>query len=429
MENDQKTSLSHSSVNMNEEILANLANTAKLERLFRQNKAQFSDAFNELYPEIKGNPIAEAWHERLNYKADEIDWGKKPELAFIAIAILLAGFIAKIPDIFSLDKELFFSRNIGFIVFPLLAIYFGWSQKLSIKKGVIPALAFLLSVMYVNILPNNFESSSIVLAYIHLPVFLWTVVGYLYIGTEVNQFQRRINFLRFNGDLVVMGSVIALAGILFTAITINLFNLLEIEIEPFFQSYILPWGLPAVPIVAVYLVQNNPQLVSRISPVIARIFAPLVLVMLVIFLVAMLYTEKDPYNDRDFLILFNVLLIGVMALILFSVSEATRNAWNRLNLILLFSLSILTILINGIALSAIAFRLFEFGLTPNRLAVLGANLLILVNLLLVSHSLLMNLRGKMGVEQVENRMALFLPVYAAWTALVTLTFPLLFQFS
>jgi hypothetical protein len=45
-------------------------------------------------------------------------------------------------------------------------------------------------------------------------------------------------------------------------------------------------GLAAVPLVATFLTQTNPQLVSKVSPVIARIFSPIVLVMLVIYLFA-----------------------------------------------------------------------------------------------------------------------------------------------
>src|SRR5690606_40035712 len=44
--------------------------------------------------------------------------------------------------------------------------------------------------------------------------------------------------------------------------------------------YIGIFGLAAAPLLATYLVQVNPQLVGRVSPVIARIFTPFVLIML-----------------------------------------------------------------------------------------------------------------------------------------------------
>ncbi|MDO9136757.1 MAG: hypothetical protein Q7U21_02960, partial [Lutibacter sp.] len=68
-------------------------------------------------------------------------------------------------------------------------------------------------------------------------------------------------------------------------------------------------------------------------------------------------------------------------------------------------------------------------ITPNRIAVLGANLLIFINLILVDHKLFLSLRGKSEVQKVENIIALFIPIYGIWTALVTFLFPLLFNFK
>jgi len=297
------------------------------------------------------------------------------------------------------------------------------------RKLLFPLIAMLLSVFYINFLPDNDKSDSIILACIHLPIFLWTVVGYTFVGGNLYDTQKKIDFLRYNGDFVVMTAVMVLSGILFTGITIGLFELIGLKIEDFFAQHIAVWGAPAIPILATYLVQNNPQLVNKISPVIARIFTPIVFVTLLIFLIAIIYTGKNLYNDRNFLLIFNALLIGVMAIILFSVTAATKNATEKLNLLFLFGLSALTIILNGLALSAIAFRLVEFGITPNRIAVLGANLLIFINLILVAHKLFLILRGKSEVQKVENVIALFIPIYGIWTALVTFLFPLLFNFK
>jgi hypothetical protein len=168
--------------------------------------------------------------------------------------------------------------------------------------------------------------------------------------------------------------------------------------------------------------------VNRISPLIARIFTPLVLAMLIIFLATMIFTGKNPYQDREFLLIFNALLIGVMALIIFSVSEASRGGYSRIRLVLLLALSVFTIIVNGIALSAISFRLLEYGLTPNRLAVLAGNLLIMTHLLMVTRKLWLVVRKQDAIEGVEKAIAGFLPVYALWTIVVVFGFPLFFGF-
>src|SRR5690606_20382234 len=188
------------------------------------------------------------------------------------------------------------------------------------------------------------------------------------------------------------------------------------------------FGLPAAPILGTYLIQNNPQLIGKITPTIAKIFSPLVLVMLVAYLAAIVYSDKDPYNDREFLLFFNALLVGVMAIIFYSVAEISSTK-SRLEIWVLFLLSLLTIVVNAIALSAILFRITEWGVTPNRTAVLGGNLLILIHLLMVSLHLYKVLFRQEDLPAVSKSIAAYLPVYLVWAIVVTFLFPFLFGFS
>jgi len=413
---------------MIEQIKSNLNNPTQLEKLYRTNKAAFKKEFNKFYPELKENLTAQIWNERLNFEGDEISWGTKNELLFVIIASLLAGFIAKLPQFFGFPEEFFYQRNFSFVVFPLLAAYFAWKHDVPVKRITFTTIAVFVSVLFINFLPDNFTSDTLILACIHLPLFLWAVLGFTYLGVDVKNDERRLDFLRYNGDLVVMTAIILLAGALFTALTINLFRLIDIQIEEFYFKNIGVWGLAASPIVATYLVQTNPQLVNKVSPVIAKIFTPLVLITLVFYLVAVIYTGKDPYNDREFLLIFNMLLIGVMAIIFFSVAESSKSNVGKLNILMLFALSVVTVIVNGIALSAIVFRISEWGITPNRLAVLGSNILILSNLVLITFRLYKTLKDNSEIENVGNSIAYFLPFYSLWTMIVTFVFPVLFNF-
>ncbi len=214
-----------------------------------------------------------------------------------------------------------------------------------------------------------------------------------------------------------------------TGITLGLFSLIDLEIEEFYFRNIAIWGAAASPIAGTWLVQNNPHLVGKVSPVIARVFTPLVLATLVIYLAAVIYTGKDPYNDREFLLVFNLLLAGVMAIIFFAVAETSQNASGRAGKILLLALSAVTIIINGIALSAIVFRLSAWGITPNRLAVMGSNILILINLLMVTYRLYRSIGQPGETELVMRSITGFLPVYGIWFMMVTFGFPALFLFQ
>ena len=350
----------------------------------------------------------------------------KKDLIFIAIAVFIAGWIVKIPRLIHMEDDLFIARNISFIVFPLLICYFTWKKHISYKTLIVPAIIIGLSAVFINLLPANEKSDTLILSTMHLPILIWSLVGFSFTGNNLKNVVERVGFLRFNGDLVVMGAVMALSAALFTAITIGLYQLIDIDIREFYVDYVVTWGLPAIPIIATVLVINNPTLVGRVSPIIAKIFTPFVFISLAIFLGAIFATKKDPFNDREFLVVFNALLVGVMAIILFSISEASKGRNNKIQLLFLAGLSILTIIDNGIALSAIIFRIVEFGITPNRLAVLGSNLLMFIHLITIAYQLLNILNKKAEIIAVENTIAKYLPLYTIWAAVVVFVFPIVF---
>lgn len=413
---------------MRTEIVNNLDHPGQLEKLYREDKTTFKKEFNLIYPDISEKAVAQVWNERLRFENEEVSAGSGKELIFVLALCILAALIAKVPEIFPIEPEFFYTRSLSFIILPLLTAYFAWKQQIQTKMAIAVSTGILASALYINLLPINSNSDTLLLACIHLPIFLWAVLGFTFVGDKLSNHQRRLDFLRFNGDLVVMTTIILIAGGLLTAITLGLFQLIDLQIEEFYFQYIVISGLAASPIAGTYLVQTNPHLVNKVSPVIARAFTPLVLVTLVTYLIAVIYTGKDPYNDREFLIIFNLLLVGVMAIILFSIAETGKNT-GRTGTLLLSGLSIVTIIINGIALSAILFRITEWGITPNRLAVLGANLLMLINLLLITYRFIRTIKNELEKEKIEKCITSFLPIYVAWTMLVIFAFPLLFNFK
>jgi len=413
---------------MENEIRININNPKQLEKLYRDHKGAFTIAFNNIYQELTNEPTAQAWNERLNFKDEQITWGNKNEIIFIVVAAFVGGLIAKMPSFLGIDYDVYMSKNIGFVVFPILTAYFIWKQQLSMSKLVLPLILFIASAIFMNSFPYNEKSATFILSTIHLPIFLWSILGYAFIGGDLNNNQKKIAFLKFNGNFIVMTGLIFISGMFFTGITLALFELLKMDIQTFYFEQIAVWALAAMPMLSTYLIQNNPDLVNKISPTIAKIFTPIVFITLLVFLIALFYNGKNIYNDRNFLLVFNAVLIGVMAIILFSLTEATNNTRSKFNLIILFGLGLLTIIANAIALSAISFRLSEFGISPNRLAVLGANLLIFIHLLFVSYGLFKNLKGKASIQDVEGNIALFIPAYAAWAAIITFIMPFIFKF-
>lgn len=351
------------------------------------------------------------------------------ELFLISCGIIIATFIAKIPQFFGLTEDEYYAKNLSFIIVPTLMAYFIWKKEIDIKKAAIALVVIILSWVYMNLLPSVESNDSLILACMHMPILAWTILGFIYIKGEVKNSKSKIQYLIYNSNLAVMSAMLVISGFIFSALTIGMFNLIEVKIETFYFNYVVITGLSAIPLIASYLVENNAGLVNKITPLIAKIFTPLVLIMLTIFTITLFATGKSIYSNRDFLLIFNLVLIGVMALILFSVIEANKLKDSRVNTILLLLLSTVTIIVNGIALSAILFRLSEFGVSANRLAVLGANLIIFTNLILVFFKLIKTTKKKEAIEEVANTIVAYLPVYGGWAFIVAFLFPLLFQYK
>ena len=105
--------------------------------------------------------------------------------------------------------------------------------------------------------------------------------------------------------------------------------------------------------------------------------------------------------------------------------EAKPNLFDGVSAALVF----LALIVDGIALAAIAGRISEFGPSPNRVAALGVNLILLANLAGSGWFLAGFLRGRAAFPALRRWQAAFLPIYAAWAAFVVAAFPFLFSFA
>jgi hypothetical protein len=416
---------------MTEKIKEFINDPENLERLYHEDKKSFESGFEKIYPEIANTEMAKFWKSRLDFdkSTDKTKIGFGTDI-FIMIAVcMFAGFLIKIPDLFNINIKSFFfyEKDAAIIVFLALSIYaFAINRDFSKRNLLITLLVFIVSIIYINLLPNNRSSASVNLVYIHMPLLIWCLYGLVYTDFDFKDQTKRIEYIRHNGDMAIMGALMLIAGGILMMITIGLFQAIGIHVENFYMNYILLIGLVSAPVLTSYVLRNYTTLTDRIAHIIATIFSPLVLITLVIYLIAIPISGKDPYNDRNFLVIFNIMLLGVMALIVFSVSETSRNMKQKFNELVLFILSIVTLLINLIALSAIFYRLGEFGLTPNRLAILVSNILIFVNLILITIDLFKVNFKKAELEKVELTISKYLPVYIVWVLIVIFIFPGIF---
>jgi hypothetical protein len=347
----------------------------------------------------------------------------------ITVICLIAVAIVFIPQYVGFDPyaSMFYAKNAGMIAFAALIAYNLTVSKKTDKKWLILIIGFfVISILFTSLLPADSKDQTVVLACIHLPLMFWCVYGMTYAGFDIRNNSKRVSFIRHNGDMAILGALIVLSGMLLAGLSIGLFSSIEIEIEKFITDYVAICAVVTAPAITEFILHHYPRLTEKIAPIIATLFSPVVLITLVIYLIAVIFSGKDPYTDRDFLILFNLMLLVVMALIVFSVSEASQGRRRKFSEVVLLSLSAVTLVVDVVALSAIFFRLSEYGITPNRVAVLGSNLLILGNLILITIDLFRVTFRNASFERVNMTTAKYLPVYMVWTIFVVFGFPLIF---
>lgn len=416
---------------MKEKIREFIHQPEQLEQLYRDDRKEFEKGFEEAFPDLEETGFARFWKVRLAYdkKPGLIRKIHPADIFVLAGACIFAFILIRMPDIFTLGliEDIFYARYTGIIVFSGLAAYMIRANRMfQTRKLLLVVGLIMIPVFYVTLLPATVELDSVNLVYFHLPLMMWFAYGVVFTNFEVSDKSRRMDFLRYNGDLAIFMAVLVISGGILTAVTIGLFDAIGIRIEEFYMENVALAGAVSLPVVATFIIKNYPSLTNKIAPVIASVFSPLVLVTAVIYLIALAFSGKSLYNDREFLLLFNVMLIGVMAVILFSVSGISVSSRHRLTTVILLALSSVTVIIDWIALSAIFYRLGNYGITPNRLAVLGSNVLILGNLLWIVWTLAKVNFRRAPVTLVEQSIAGYLPVYLAWILFVVFGFPLLF---
>src|SRR5690606_5833167 len=98
------------------------------------------------------------------------------------------------------------------------------------------ALAFAAAALFANAFPFGTGSDTQVLTVLHLPIALWLVVGVAYVGGRWFTGGRRMDFVRFSGELFIYYVLIALGGGVLTAFTLMMFEAIGVDAEWFAQG-------------------------------------------------------------------------------------------------------------------------------------------------------------------------------------------------
>lgn len=438
---------------METKIVEAMNSPKELEMLYRENPDEFFQAFPSVFASHPESAIFQVWQERLSYKAEGEKrqavsaWSFK-NILILVLLIAIAGTIFKLPDYFkSIDDSWFYSRNLALVFIVPLIAYF--AQRTKSPKFII--LVFLItagSLIYLNLLPSRGEDwheqyefskkygafdDALTNAELHVPLFLWLLAGVAFAGKEWKKTSARMGFLRYNGELIIYTTILIIGGAILILITLALLDFIEksYELSEWYQEYVVMYGVVSTPIIATFLLDKIIDKRLNIAPTIAKIFTPLFLITTFAYLIIMVVYQKNPFGDREYLMALNILLIIVLGLLIFTVAERNTTSPPSTNDYLNIGLVFTIIILDAIALSATLFRSTSdiYGLTPNRIAILGINLLVFIHLSgILTHYVRFALKGK-PFEKLENWIAGYLPYYAIWAILVSVLLPIFFWYK
>lgn len=432
----------------------------QLERLFheaskRGESSAFKQAIDDFYVESPQNLLFAAWFHRLQYAAVRakslaiewswvvplavlnglIFWWLSDEQQFMVHVKAASGSLIRdfIPAIFLLVAPI-----ATLFVLTYLVVVSRRESKLAAGFGLVPALAVAYVLLaYRMMASGTLQGDYLTLMVFHLPLLGVAAVGAFLIWSHRDA-RSRFAFMIKTLEVGVMGGLFAIAGGIFTGITFALFGALGIEPPVVVVRLFAAGGGGLIPVVATAVIYN-PRVppadqafdegFSKIIALLMRILLPLTLIVLLIYLGFIPFNFREPFENRDVLIIYNgmlfaviLLLVGATPIHLDNVSERLENAL-RIGIVTVASLA----LIIGIyALAAILFRTVNGVLTPNRFAFIGWNI---INIGLLIYMLYHQARAKADqwLPALFHSYRLGTAVYIVWVLVVTFVTPWLFR--
>ncbi|MEU1971594.1 permease prefix domain 1-containing protein [Microbacterium sp. NPDC019599] len=359
----------------------------------------------------------------------------------LAVGLACAAALAvKVPALFGITfggDPGFYGLNLALLILPFLAAYFLVRRRS--RPGTILAVAvpFAAAALVLDLYPFQPDGATIMLAAMHAVVALWIVTGIAYVDGAWRSDRARMDFIRFTGEWFIYLVLMALGGGVLAALTIGVFGAIGLEAEWFISEWLIPCGLAGAVVLAGWLVEAKQSVIENIAPVLTKLFTPLFTLLLLALIVAAAVqggmaagdSSIVVFGERDLLIIFDVILVVVLGLLLYSLSarapEQAPGWFDRLQLVMLVAALVIDILV----LVGMISRIAEFGASPNKLASLGLNVILLANLVGAAWLQLRFLMQATPFSSVERWQTAYVPVYLAWATIVVVVFPPVFGYA
>lgn len=398
-----------------------------MEKLYRQEPQAFRSVFQDALSKRPDSLLLQAWRARFEYVPERAATLRTFDLVLMVVLCLVAGSLYKIPAWTPVTESAFFPRYVALIPFGAMSFLTLYMKSRS-RKAVGWFSLFCVSVSgYVFMFPSAWDNT-FVLSCLYLPFFLWCAYGVIRLGDEWRSEKARIDYLRFFGEMFIHAGLFLVGGGVLVGLTFGLFELLNLPTS-WVLDYVALYGFAAIPVVAMWATDMY-SAARRMVPLLARIFSPLLLLLIVSYMIAMALNIEELFQERSTLLQYNVLLLCVLGTAVFTLTGRREYGEQKIVKIVLTCMLSATLLLDVLGVVAIVWRMYEYdhGLTVNRLAVLGSNLLVFGNLAVMCKGCLKSWKGGGSLDAVERGLARYLPAYSVWTAFMVFLVPWIYRY-
>ena len=374
-------------------------------------------------------------------------------LAMTIYSYLKIVNIAKlIDDIYSTsNSNIFFIDIFYFYIFYFFcfSLIFNINSKFNLRNIVIIFLSFLF-VMIINLSSSFFTAIASIdnielysqfyyIKYIFSVIIFFIIIALSYNGFQVLNSKSISEFFTFSADILIFagliaGIVSAVFGI-FAAIVIFLIKdiissldekiIFKILLSISFLSSIFPF--------LVYTVYRKMK--TNISIYLSRILMPFSLLFIFILLILLLMPDISPYDNRVSFILYNIMLAIIVLNMFFIRIDYKSSIFTKA---LYIVLPIIAIIFDILVLTSSLYRLIEYGISPNKIVLIGTNLIMLGNLIFITFfnikSILIIFKKSDNIPNIkeitigDTKSVFFIYIYGIWAFAVCFIIPIFFSF-
>lgn len=423
----------------------------ELELLYRTAVSQgkggeFKQALEACHAAEPANPVLEAWYYRLiltevpSVEAPAVDWKLAAPLALAGGWAL--GLVAAFTDLIKNGSVITMgywplAGMLVVLMYLLVKQPRNWKIAAIAAAGVcaVYALSAFMAARpaYFGLITEQYHYRDLMM--LNIPILAWSAVGLGVLGRRSALIQR-FAFLRKSLEVFVAGGIFGAGMFIFTLVSFQLFNVIGVEIPMWLQNFMLGFIPGATPMLAVALAyhpllqpaeQTTGRGIGGLVITLMRVLLPVTFLVLIVYICFIPFNFMAAFNNRDVLTIYNIMLFAVMALLIgatpVTLAELPARWQNPMRWGIL-GVAALVALVSLYAMAAVIYRTVGGGLTINRLAIMGWNV---INIsILVVMAVRQVLQPQKWVEGGQQAFSLGMVLYPAWALLILLLGPVLF---